>query len=96
MYPELFQSQHIIVSCRIPIGLRFKVRGTHCSYIPRRTDARILPRYLNLFRADLKTFSYHRYPVSHCGGHVVTKADLMSDHAVEGQVIKIKIIDTNL
>jgi hypothetical protein len=47
-------------------------------------------RYLDRFgpkgAQELKTFSYHRYPISHCGGSNVTQADLLADRSVVSQV----------
>ena len=43
-----------------------------------------ISRYVDVARDELKTFSYHRYPVSHCGGKTTTLAALLSDHSVAG------------
>ena len=44
-----------------------------------------LSRYTHRFASDLVSFSYHRYPTSHCGGARVTAAELLGDASSSGQ-----------
>ena len=41
--------------------------------------------YISKHHAELSSFSWHRYPISHCNGRNVTQADLLADHAVQSQ-----------
>jgi hypothetical protein len=60
--------------------------GTFCSLSQKHSWASNVSRYIGKFAPELKTFSYHRYPISHCNGDNVTQADLLADKSVGGQV----------
>jgi len=42
-------------------------------------------QYLDAMKDKLRTISWHRYPLSHCGGHEVTMKELLEDAASIGQ-----------
>ena len=68
--------------------------GTYCSlsYEPPRgtfNAATNFSRYLDRFGDEMKSFSYHRYPVSHCGGENTTIGALLADASIGGQLEKL-------
>ena len=70
--------------------------ATYCSLSP--TDRggfdSNISRYLSVAREELRSFSYHRYPTSHCSGHNTSIAALLSDHSTYGQLLRLgPIID---
>lgn len=48
-----------------------------------------IPDYVQEYKDYLRTFSYHRYPTSHCDDKTVTAADLLAPHAVGDQLTEL-------
>eukprot|EP01120_Amphizonella_sp_Union-15-10_P007806 TRINITY_DN2681_c0_g1_i1.p1 TRINITY_DN2681_c0_g1~~TRINITY_DN2681_c0_g1_i1.p1 ORF type:complete len:487 (+),score=97.64 TRINITY_DN2681_c0_g1_i1:46-1506(+) len=49
-----------------------------------------LSSYMRSSKSLLRTLSYHRYPLDHCGGHMNTMSQLLEDRASVGQAEFLK------
>ena len=63
--------------------------GTYCALSNRGGFDANISRYVNLERAELRSFSYHRYPTSHCGTRNTSLAALLSDLSIRGQMLRL-------
>jgi len=68
-----------------------RIQGaTWCAYQPSWN----LTEYIRRFKPLLSTISFHRYPLTHCGGHISTIEQLLSDSSTDHQAQVIKPYST--
>lgn len=73
----------LISQANLPPG---KIQGA--TWCCGRFDASV-DTYIDTFYGNLSTFSYHRYPLSHCDGNDVTLDELLEDAATVGQADRV-------